>query len=729
VALFVNYSTTRPNRLTNGKDEKYHLDYARWTLESLNHPLWQKFITKTLVNWSFYKGGSGQWIFDEDLESFFLDESGDIRNRLKLSKNLVRPIVEQYVGNAIRLSYDAGAFPTSDFIINRREEELNRLKFFEQVEEAIPEFSSAIRKNVPLGQTPDETEELFEAGFEDDYVDTINDLITYIENEINIDEIKKRISKHIAISGIGIYKGFNQNNVYVGDAVDPLFFFFDLSARKPDLSDAEYMGEWYYADAPSLFEKYQNISKEARQQIEKYSANNSSNIHRIIEAHYSVGGAKVPVYESYWKDVEVQEYGWVNDEYGYPYFTLINHDDSDYTDKDLIEPPNESHAKVLNKKKKAKIYVDVLRYCIFTPKEEISHSEDVIYEFGEVPYQEKTKFDPSNVNFPYKPYCWNYNLGDIISPIDDAIHPQRMINRMLSVSESHVNNSRGSGSVIAKDAVDPRDGEESVMRNINKSKPIFVDTSRTGSVQNSVGTYDSNVGNGTLVMYNIMKELQLSLQDITGVNDSMTGTQGTKDALVGVVQSQIQRGSLVQEPFYFTLTEILKNAYQHFVNLGTRIYYDNPRRLAIMVGDKGMRTINITKDMKMEDFRVFIKRKEDENTERNSSNNMLITLLQLGLIDKERFSMLFNNANAHKISEAIRSYAKEEKLQQAKMADAQAANDEKANNEAINLEALQRDDNREMLDREDANKQKDRDADYEKSLMKEMAKNEREKMK
>jgi hypothetical protein len=81
--------------------------------------LYRKYINKCLINWSFFKGQDGQWIFDEDVESFFLDESGDIRNRLKWTKNVIKPMVQQYVGNAIRLSYDAKATCISDFVINK----------------------------------------------------------------------------------------------------------------------------------------------------------------------------------------------------------------------------------------------------------------------------------------------------------------------------------------------------------------------------------------------------------------------------------------------------------------------------------------------------------------------------------------------------------------------------------------------------------------------------------
>ena len=161
------------------------------------------------------------------------------------------------------------------------------------------------------------------------------------------------------------------------------------------------MGEWSYMDAPTIFERYQSLTKDERQAIERYSQNEGAEIHRLVENYYNTSvGAKIPVYEVYWKDIEVHEYGYIRDDYGYPYFTRINHPDSEYTTKDVIEQLDEVHSKILKGKKTQKIYVDVLRYCVFIPKEEISSSgnyEDIVLEYGEAPYQEKYALDPSNV--------------------------------------------------------------------------------------------------------------------------------------------------------------------------------------------------------------------------------------------------------------------------------------------------------------------------------------------
>jgi hypothetical protein len=641
----------------------------------MSNYIYRRFINRCLINWSFYKGQDGQWIFDEDIEAFFLDESGDVRNRLKWTKNVIKPMVQQYVGNAIRLSYDAKAKCISDFVINKREEELAKLKALQKVSEAMPFFKDIIKSFAPIEDTELETEELFYNTFVETYEKDINNLIEFISNEVNMDELKVQITRNLAICGLGIYKGYEAGDNYVAESVNPLFFGWDMSAKKPDLSDAEFMHDWYYMDSPSIFEKYQKITPEERELIENYSNSNTQNsMHKIVNGIYTIPGGKVPVYEVYWKDVEKREYGWVMDEYGYPYYTMVNNADSQYTDKDLIEPVTEKHKEEMGGKKKHTIYVDVIRYCIIIPQEEIGHgSGDIILEYGILPYQEKNLYDPANVKFPYKCYTYIYDRGEILTPLDDVIDPQRFLNRTLSVVESHMANMRGTGTVISKSAVDDRDGEADITRNINSSKPIFVDTDRVGSVQNAIGTYGTNLGGGTLQMFQVIQAVQQSIQDVTGVNEAMTGTQGGSDVLVGVIEAQIQRGSLVQEPFYWALTSILRQAYEHMATVGKAIYHDNPRKLAMMVGDEGMSRIEITKDHLLQDYRIFIKRSETPEQGVATSNQLLFTLLQAGLIDQTIFANLFNRASPDLVADALRKFSRDKMMAQ-QMAD-KAANE------------------------------------------------------
>ena len=562
-------------------------------------------------------------------------------------------------------------------------------------------------------------------------------LITFLislsrsSRSVNLEELKVQITRNLALCGMGIYKGYEEGDNYKADSVNPLFFGWDMSAIKPDLSDAEYMFEWYYMDSPSIFERYQDLSKKEREAIENYSNVNSNNsMHRFVNNVYTIPGSKVPVYEVYWKDIERKEYGWVNDEYGYPYYTMINDSDSKYKDKDLIDPPNETHKDRMNGKKKEIIYVDIMRFCIFIPQEEIGQeSGDIVLDFGIMPYQEKNLYDPSNVKFPYKCYTWVYDRGEVLTPLDDVIDPQRFLNRTLSVVESQMTNMRGTGSVISKSAVDDRDAEADVIRNINSSKPIFVDTDRVGSVQNAIGTYGTNMGQGTLQMFQVIQSVQQSIQDVTGVNEAMTGTQGGNDVLVGVVEAQIQRGSLVQEPFYWALTSILKQACEHMVTVGKSIYHDNPRKLAIIVGDRGLQNISISIDDLMQDYRIFIKRSESEEKGRASANQLLFTLLQAGMIDQMVFSNLYDRASPDLVAKALRTHQRDKALAQSQADRAQNTGDQQAPGQEAQLMQMMAGEQQQQEAKETENMEVSHDNELEKIALKEAAKTERDVLK
>ncbi len=325
----------------------------------------------------------------------------------------------------------------------------------------------------------------------------------------------------------------------------------------------------------------------------------------------------------------------------------------------MIIPEEDGHKKILKGKKSRKIFVDVLRYTVFIPGEIMptKGSKDIVLESGRVPYTESSISNPSNVEFPFKCYCWAYNNGDILSPVDDAIAPQRYLNRIQSIVESHINNSRGSGTIIDGDMVDAQGGEEEILRSMNLSKPIFVKAK--GNLNNSLGSYDSTIGSGVVSMYEAAAQTRQSIQNITGVNESMQGTAGGKRRLVGVTQLDIQRGTLIQEPFYYALSRIILQAGQAIASVGKRIYADNRRKLAIMTGDKGVRNIVITDEMVIEDFRMYIKRTVGIEEQKQAGNQLLFTLVGAQLIDRKRFANMLNRGNIDDIARAVREHQQE----------------------------------------------------------------------
>ena len=650
-----------------------------------------------------------QWIDDEDLEAFLKDTSGNERNRIRITKNVIRPMVEQYRGNSIALSINATAKSISPLANNRREQALNKQLLKSDIANAFPEIGAILKNADPtMGDTEEETTEIFNNLYQDTYAEKMNYLLNYVEELNRLPNMKSRLAQNLALSGLGVIECFNHGGHRRYSVVEAEDFIFDRDAREYDLSDASFMGKKVPMDLADIMEKYQNMGMADKVYLENLTRQGSQGYSAFTsdtQRNFSAG--RIPVYEMYWKDSEVYEYGWVLDEFQYPTLVRINQkeegqDVPKYTDKDLIEPPATPRNKTLFKgKKKRKLSVDVVRYCAFipsqyAPKDSKGDTSDIVLEYGMLEYQDTDYLDISNVKFPFKPFVWGYVNGEVFSPVDDAINPQRFINRVMSVFESQVNNSGGSNIIIDEDAVDPAD-RDTIYSDISEGKAITVKTKGRG-VPNTVGYYDATPKAGTMKMLEIIPMLNGFVQEMTGVNEALKGESMGSDQLVGVTQLLIQRGSLMQEAFYEALAQIFIQVYQDIATVGKKFYIDHERELSIAAGDDAIKTFKLTADMKSEDFRVFIKRDNDDDMLKSQANQILSMFMESQLIDRNTFINLYGRSNPEQVLKAVRDSERFRIEMERQSAEKQQAEQEKmmlqqeamtAEMQADQMEALQ----------------------------------------
>ena len=666
-------SSGKPNRLDSERypnkntNEEYHLDYGKWAWGAGNDYRHQEWVEKTVVNKRFYKGD--QWIQDEDLEAFLKDSTGEHRNRIKVIHNIVRPMVEQYRGNAIRLKINATARSVSKMSINRREQALAEQIFKTEVSNEFEEIGEALRANdQSIGMDEAETTAIFENLYIDQYSIMINRLLKYVSNLNEFENQQVRISENLALSGLGVNKAFQHGGHQRYKVVESDEFWFDRDARKKDLTDASFMGMTEPMDPALIFEKWENIPDEQKRYIENYVSENSQGTMTSVDTGRTWNQSRVPVVSAYWRDTEKYKYGWVLDENGYELLTKIDYvypgeEEARYTEKDVIDPPESPKNKRLFKKKNTRnMYVDVLRYAIFIPGESIATEaqksnpdyqyNDILLDFGLDDYQETNMLDISNVKFPFKCATWGYVDGEVFSPVDDAINPQRLINRVLSVAESQLNNAGGSGPVIDESTIGSQDIDE-IRTSINQGDAITLHTKGKG-IPNSIGQYDASPSAGTYKMFDMIPIMENMLKSTTGINEGLTGQSTGSDQLVGVTQLMIQRGSLMQEPFYAALADVFLQMYQHTATVGKRFYIDNERELAIATGDDGLEVLTLAKDMRNEDFRTFIKRENVDSILTAQANQMLGLFFELQLIDKATFANLYDRATPEEVTFEMR---------------------------------------------------------------------------
>lgn len=666
----------KPNRITT-KDKdtnvQYHLDYARWIVSNSFDDRHDRWLDRIRINRKFYM--NDQWILDEDTVAFLMDSTGQTRNRIKMRHNLIRPMVEQYRGNAVIMKINASVKNYSPMVINRREEKLSELVFKTRVAQEFPWFGEMLKKKDPtIGEDVLETQQIFENLYVDVYVPKMNALLKHVSKKNQFADKQKKVAENLATTGLAAMECFNHGGDRIYELLESEDVFWDRDARKDDMTDASFCGYMKSLDPTYINERF-NLEPHYAVAIENYTVTQTSASWTVdTNSQRRISSYRIPTYNTFWRDTERCEMGYIMDEFGYPMIAKINYtypgdDEPRYTDADLIEPPGSEWDKsTFGKNKKVSTYFDYVRFCRFVPGECIGTSfagfdgaklkespafYDIPLEHGRLDYQAFDEGDYTNPKFPVKFQSWGYIEGEVFSPIDDAIDPQRFINRVLSVVEQNINNSGGSGMVIDEDSIEPGTADK-VYSDSKEGKPITVRTKGKG-VPNTVGYYDNTPKAGIYNMFNIIPTIKQMMTDTSGINEGLKGESTGSDQLVGVTELLIQRGSLMQEPFYYAMRNLFLQMYQDAATVGKRFYCDRERELAIISGDDGVEILRLSKDFENEDFRCDVSQENSDELLKSQANQMLTIFYQTQMIDDRTFANLYNRSTPDEVTLALRS--------------------------------------------------------------------------
>lgn len=723
---------TRPNRVTTPekeKDEDYHISNARWCVYMANSRQYQDHQNRIRVNKNFYSPNR-QWMEREDTEAFLMDTSGQTTNRIKTETNMIQSMVNTYIGTVEGMGINARARSFSPLVKVRKEEKLqDQLMWLNVANNSHPDVQDKLQKEQAIGKDKKETIKLFDNIYVDKFVKGTNSLLRYSEVINRFDRLKIPLAEDGAISGIVVTKPV----FYNGDLKFYRFpserFFFDRSSRTYDGSDANYMGDWDEALPTEIFERFPDMDEKDREFLENYANTNMS---------YNDG--RIYVYTVYWRDCIKDEYGYVRDDDDTIFYTRINFETDDgvvgkYTDKDVVQVSELTKAqkyeigKKVHGLAKRRCVSDQWRYCIFVAAETIGAAGnwlatgDIVLDYGVMPFQEPDVNSPDNMRPPYKYNQYIYIDGNTYSPIDIAINPQRVINRMNSVIENMFNNARQAGTLIDPESL--VDDITQVQRDMSQSKAVLV-RGRGQGVQMQVGKYDSTVGQGTVILNQLKESYVREIEMITTMNAQMKGQQDSADQLVGVYQLMLKRGSVPQRRFYSMFTCVFEDMYQTVATSGRRYYITNKRKLINAVGDDDAEVIELSEDMKNEDMRVEVKTSFTPEDERKYVDGLILQLSNpqipemQRMLDDTRASNLFGRGTEDDLFMAIREWAKEKEIVKQKQAEAQ----QKQTQMGIQMAGQQQDqakqEQQHQEQREDGNKQADRENKLHNTLLNNM---------
>jgi hypothetical protein len=220
------------------------------------------------------------------------------------------------------------------------------------------------------------------------------------------------------------------------------------------------------------------------------------------------------------------------------------------------------------------------------------------------------------------------------------------------------------------------ENEQDFLDHVKRSEPAAIRT-KGMPIQNVVGKYDNSIGAGASQLYNYATLFKTNMEQITGITDAVKGQTNESDKLVGVMQLQIQRGALLQEPFYASLENCFLDCFQAIVTCCKTFYLENKRQLIIAVGEEDSTVLEMTEDMRWEDCLVTIKRSVEPEKERMATDQLIMQYMQLQLLDDISAANLIGRANADELAIAVRDFAKQ-KLEMRRMQAEQAQKQQQA---------------------------------------------------
>ena len=225
----------RPDRLDTRKGIEYHRKWCRYCVSSANNELHNKFVANINLNKRFFKGD--QWFMEEDTTLFFKDESGQSRNRIKMIKNLIRPMIIQYRGNAIRMAINAKVKNVSPMAVTRKDKMLEKMLFITKQAMENPQYAGMLQRRYPIGKNEDETRQIFQNVYVDQYVKRMNMLLTYVSENNKFQTKQEHVAEELGLSGLAVMQNFEWAGHQMFSVVPSDEFYWDRNAREKDLTD------------------------------------------------------------------------------------------------------------------------------------------------------------------------------------------------------------------------------------------------------------------------------------------------------------------------------------------------------------------------------------------------------------------------------------------------------------------------------------------------------------
>lgn len=668
----------RPNQLVMDKGDSYYRAYAAWIMYRSNCSELTKFRLFDRICWQFYMGNSFnkfQWQYFDDIANFLNDSSGQAKFRENWIDNICMPLVRMYIGNALKTPYTHTLKNVSGAAVQRRNSKLNSRLFMEQSARHVGgDIETMLRQNMPVGNNSYETEMIFNGEHKDSIIEGTNDIITGVSEMNELDSAtKKWIAESLAVSGLSVILDQCIGGHQIFKPLVSSHCIYDVAALRPDLQDGSYFGHIDVVDPMNIFEANPNLSEGDKDKIMQWSKNSLNSSMSVNNMYFTNIGGKVNQVNAEWRDCEFGQFA-VADISGIEQWVKIGDGADEFKlneIKKLKDIESTYYQEKLGDDSTIKTWQQVIRQIEFVdgsgvpmmgsigvPGENV-----VVLKTGVKKYPEVDPYAVGTQRFSYKAGTFKYYRGIPYSPVSLIIDAQRIVNRIESAKEQQLNSSRPPSTFYDELMPTEKDGAFRIENTLINGG--IAPARLRGGAQNAVrevpGTTLEGIGYLDSYRSGVKRDAQLS----TGSNETIMGA-GTQE-LVRNTMIQAQAGSVIQEDFYHSLGDMLKQCVQSIATRGSRIYRDNPTALMAMIRSREVYDDFMNEEFMNETVYVGIKRSESRVTEIEKGNALLLQLVQMQLINPAIMGGLVNKSTTDDVWMAFSRFVHDKAISESEL--------------------------------------------------------------
>ena len=660
----------RPNRMVpkEKKDKDYHRLNARFCVSSANTGMIMRMHAKMEAAERAY---NDMIITPEDVATVLVDESKQSRNRVFLTFNMIKPLVEQHRGTMLRSKFNATINPVTYHTTTRKQIALGHKLLAHQHAMTSPTMKYILSQRYDMGDTIEETMARHE-NFQDEYLAALRHLSqSAAKLAFEGDDTGMEILQYL-FSGVTCGMFRPEGSFVRYRSFSPKNLIWDTSSERLDFADSAWMGMRTPMDLTDIAETFPDVDRNeleyCEQQIRLYSGFGSVASNSFPQMQFN---SKLQVHSVYWKDVAFCEVGYINGIGGVPTLVKVGYDEGEkknvVTYNDLIAPPdNEQNKELFKGKKVRKSTVEVTRFCDFIPWEYMMGPSkgldgakpedlpDLVLDYGLYDLQGYNPLDPMKTANPIKAYRYAVADGEIVTPVQASIDPNRFAIRVLSALEGQMNMAGGKGTVINNDMLHPSMQNGEGERRIKNSETLIVEGG-PNAAQTAVSSYDNTPGQGTYGLMQVVAAVQDLVNTVQGTPSATT--QPERNQTTGVTEMVTANAALMHEAIYDGYNGLQTQKWKFLVTAGKEWYLERPDVLFDLIDERDYLPLLLTEEVSIERLNATVERDNPDQTKRQLVNGWLDTLFQIGAIPPELYYQLYNVSYFEDAAKALKLYS------------------------------------------------------------------------